>query len=123
MSGSPGRTTRFDPGDAQGTPVPSGGPKNACAILTFETPLNSPVPSVVAKLKKGSDLKLRKAVSGAAIRIEAVTMSYGEVAGTITSQFLPQLISCLDSGFEYLAVVTTDPSGGYLNLLVRCKAQ
>lgn len=119
MSGSGGGGgggSRFDatPG---GTPTPD------CAALVIQTPLNSAVPAVVATLKKDTRLAVRKATApGGIVRIEVVAAA-GKVAGAVTSAQMMKLIECIDSGFEFVAVVTNDPSGGLVNLRIQAASR
>ena len=90
-----------------------------CEALSFTTPLNSPVPAVVKTLKKDDRLEVQKVVSPKGIvRVEVVSPK-GQVAGSITSVQLVQLISCIDGGHEYVAVVTNTPGGGLVNLRIQ----
>jgi hypothetical protein len=111
MSGSGGGGgSRFDSGP--------GGQSSKCEELVILTPLNSPVPAVVKKLRKDSRLVVSKTSVGGVVRVEVVT-SDGEVAGSITSAQMMRLIECMDQGVNYVAVVTNDPTGGLVNLRIQ----
>lgn len=91
MSGSGGTT--YDP-----TP-----PQRPCDRLNFRTVLNSPDPAVVSALKVGDKLQVELDLTGG--RRKVVAKYNGRVAGSITSDSLPQLISCLEGGHHFYADV------------------
>src|SRR5688572_26958741 len=106
MSGGGGGNTRFD-----GTP---GGNSQDCEALVIQTPLNSPDPAVVKTLSKGDRLEVRKETTpGGVVRIEVV--ANGKVAGSVTSAQLMLLISCINAGTDFVAIVTNTPSGGLVS--------
>lgn len=87
-----------------------------CASLIFEAPLSSPVDDVVANLKRGDTLSVRRG-PGSGKSLVAVTQS-GRTAGAIVSSQQARLVACLEEGFEYVALVKS-LSGGAVDLQVR----
>lgn len=78
-----------------------------CSNTIIRTQLFSPVPEVLKKLKTGYeiDIKLNKPTG------PCVALYKGEVVGTIITKDLIQLISCINSGFKFIAVVRSIDSG------------
>lgn len=76
-------------------------PTSPCARLTFQATINSPKPIVVGQLKVGDslDVVLNPQVQGVILEHNAQT------AGSLTGTQVAQLINCINSGFEYQAVV------------------
>ncbi len=105
MSGSPG-------GGGGGGPItPSG---TDCSRLIIRTPLSSPKPKVVAKLKKGDQLEVvAQSAAGPAI----VQTKKGEEAGSITSR-LAELLRCIEEGYSYTATVISI-TGGIVEVEIR----
>ena len=107
MSGSSGGGG----GGGDGRGLPPGKPGDNCEKLDVPTLLNSPVPKVVASLKKGDRLDVVLKKTGSITRLEAVD-SNGKVAGSLTPNELLQIVRCIEDGHEYVAVLTADPAGG-----------
>lgn len=97
MSGSGG--SAYDP-----TP-----PQKPCDRLNFKTVLNSPDPAVIGRLHGDEKLQIELETVGG--RRRAVAKHDGHIAGSITSDMLPQLIRCLEQGNPFHADVLT-VSGG-----------
>jgi hypothetical protein len=109
MSGSGG-------GGGGGGPVSPSRPD--CSTLVFRTPLASPKPKVIAKLKKGDQLELiAQTAAGPAI----VQTPQGEEAGSITSR-LADLLRCLDEGYKYVAIVMSI-TGGNVEVEIRPRSK
>jgi len=104
-------------GDPTGGGLPPGevGPELDCASLYDRTILNSPVPDVLSKLKKGGVLSLT--LSSPKGPLLAVTDG-GETAGSITSSKMVQLILCIEQGFRFIAIIQ-DIVGGRCDVLIR----
>ena len=75
-----------------------------CSLIE-DTNLNSPVPAVVATLKRGEVLTVRL-VPGPPVRVVVQTAA-GLTAGSITGAKLPQIIKCLEAGVDYKADVVS----------------
>lgn len=71
---------------------------NTCSTLAFETPLYSPVPAVVTRLKKGEFLRVE--LDSKLRTVLAITQT-GDVAGTIVGSKMSSIASCLKNGFVY----------------------
>lgn len=79
-----------------------------CSHLTFVTNLASPVPNVVAKLHKGSELTIQ--YNGDDQPVLALTSS-GETAGSIVGALLGFMTGCIENGYEYVAKVVEIDGG------------
>ena len=92
-----------------------GGPRSPdrpdCSTLTLTTHLNSPKPAVLKTLKKGSRLAVELQMQGGK-PIVVAKAGQGQVAGSITGVGLADLISCLERGFRFHAVVISIAGGG-----------
>jgi hypothetical protein len=96
----PSPVTSKDNGDSKGGKERPSGP---CAIVETTT-LNSPDRSVIATLRAGDSLEIQFQV-GPPKRLLAQRTT-GEVAGSITSPSLLQLIKCITEGqYQYEAEV------------------
>jgi hypothetical protein len=91
-----------------------------CEKLDVPTLLNSPVPTVVANLKKGDRLEVVLRKAGSLARLEAVD-SRGKVAGSLTPNELLQIVRCIEDGHDYVAVVMSDPAGGAVKVRILSK--
>lgn len=79
-----------------------------CLRLIIRTPLNSPVPMVIARLTKGDKLSLEvRGERGPVVAID----TKGDVAGSITDERLLDLIGCINDGHVYVAIVTNVERG------------
>lgn len=96
----------------------SGGAVSAvpCANLFVQTVLTSPNPSVIGTLQVGDVLDLKVMPPGSLV---AVTNS-GAIAGSIVSANLSQLIVCIQSGTQFIALVLSI-LGGACDVQVRPK--
>lgn len=63
--------------------------------------MNSPNPAVIGQLTVGDNLEISLNSAGLGVVVEL----NGEDAGAITATQVAQLINCINSGFEYRAVV------------------
>jgi hypothetical protein len=79
------------------TPAPS----SPCARLAFQATVNSPNPSVISQLSVGDSLNVSLNPQGQGVVVE----SNDVMAGAITATQVAQLVNCINSGFEYRAVV------------------
>lgn len=98
MSGSGGST--YDPEP----------PRQPCDRLNFKTVLNSPNPAVVGGLTPGADT-LTIQIDGSGGKKRVLAAHKGSIAGSITSDMLPQLINCLEQGFPFHADVLSAKGG------------
>ena len=98
-----------------GGPRPDEGPN--CADIQERTPLNSVNPSTLAGLQKGDVLQVQ--AEGPTGPLRAINDA-GEAVGSITSAALARLLSCIQQGFEYVAIVQSI-KGGQVIVIVRPK--
>lgn len=87
-----------------------------CSNLVERTYINSPIPSVVARLTLGARLDVQL-VSGAGGPVLMAALS-GTNVGSLTPPRLPQIISCIQQGFAYVAVVQ-QIDGGQVKVEIR----
>jgi hypothetical protein len=120
MSGSSGGGGGGGVGGGGGRELPPGKPDDNCDKLDVPTLLNSPVPKVVATLKKGDQLDVVLKKTGNLARLEAVD-AQGKVAGSLTPNELLQIVRCIENGHEYVAILTADPAGGATKLRIQSK--
>lgn len=85
-----------------------GGGIDPCA-LTEDTVINSPVAAVIARLNVG-DVLIVELERGPPVRLIVRTKG-GNIAGAITSAKLPQIITCIETGVRYQALVTSIRGG------------
>ena len=85
-----------------------------CASLFETTIINSPDPDVISKLTVNDNL----AVTLDAKRILKVVTDSNEIAGSITSARMLQIIDCIEQGFSYIAIVKSI-SGGRVEIEIR----
>ena len=90
----------------------------SCDRLIFRTPLNSPVPAVVSTLHTGDRLDVVAQTDTGPVFVQD---SAGQIAGSITSTQLLDLLTCLANGFQYSAVVLA-VSGGNVQVEIRPEA-
>jgi hypothetical protein len=76
-------------------------PANPCARLSFQATVNSPKPDIVTHLTVGEVLNVLLNSQGQGIVLE----QNGQLAGSIVSSHVAQLINCINSGFDYQATV------------------
>jgi hypothetical protein len=87
---------------------------DVCSILTFETPLFTPIPDVISRLKQGDLLTIELDTSLTSVL--AVTINK-EIAGTIVGAQMSTIASCLKSGFAYKGEILK-LSGGNCTILI-----
>jgi hypothetical protein len=80
-----------------------GAPVSPCSTLTFDATVNSPQATVLTTLVVGEvlDLTLMTGGHGVAVLKDAV------IVGTLTGIRVAQMINCMNSGFDYKAIVST----------------
>lgn len=91
---------------------------NICSSLFERIILSSPVPEVIAKLKQGSVLQIELIDQGRIL----VAIFHGERAGSIISPKLIEFIECIQTGFEYIAIVDSI-DGGQCQTTIRPKVK
>lgn len=84
-----------------------GGTSNQCEDINFETTLFSPVPAVLALIKKRDLLSIEYTPPKGPL----MAMYNRKLAGTIITKQAAQLIVCIQSGVEFIAVVKTISGG------------
>lgn len=83
----------------------SGAPtETACDMLYLQTQLASPKAGVVEQISQGDLLDIGLDTMNG--QLVAVALWHGQVAGGIASPRVIRLIACIQSGTNYLAVVT-----------------
>jgi hypothetical protein len=80
-----------------------------CSEIKFETTIFSPVPAVLSTVKKGDELDIAVEKTGG-ISLVAITKT-GAVLGTILAKENLRLITCMERGFDYVAIVKEIKSG------------
>lgn len=95
MSGTDGKLFRDY---TSGTPT-----ETACDMLYLQTQLASPKPDVVDQIQEGSILDI--GLANMNDQLVAVALWRGQVAGGIASPRVIRLITCIQSGTNYAAVV------------------
>jgi hypothetical protein len=118
MSGSGGGSGRFTFGGTGGTGG-EGEPSQDCGSLVVETTLNSPVANVVSSLKKGERLTVAVQVSASGVNSLIAKKSSGEIAGSLTPPSLITILNCIQDGFQYVAIILNEPSGGIVRVRVQ----
>jgi len=78
-----------------------------CSNVIIRTQLFSPDREVLKKIKSGYQMEMKLSGSNGPI----VALFEGEVAGTIITKDLLQLITCMNSGFKFIAIVRSIDSG------------
>jgi hypothetical protein len=127
MSGSGGGSDSWRPEPMpvapEATEINKGGgggggkvPASPCNIVET-TSLNSVNRTVLSKLRTGSTLRVNLLQTR---RLVAETEDKGEVAGSITSPSMAQLILCIQGGTEYIAEVLS-VRGGLCQIQIRPK--
>lgn len=104
-------------GGGQGGVGGAGGGLLKCSSIRFTAVLNSPQPSVISTLSAGDVLEV-SIHSGSSISV--VVSKNGTPAGSITGQYLSDLLSCIQNGYDYEATVISI-SGGQCTVEVSCK--
>jgi hypothetical protein len=90
-------------------------PVTDCSSIIEHTILNSPNPAVLAKLKINDELELlAKTERGP---LEAFD-SNGDIAGSITSSILAQLLDCIKKGYSFIAIIE-EIDGGKCKIEIR----
>src|SRR5690349_9995251 len=88
-----------------------------CANLVINTQIATPIPGVVSTLKKGDILEV--SVASATGPINLIT-SKGKLAGSILSRNQARLLSCINSGTEFVAEVIS-VKGAHCEVQIRAK--
>jgi acetamidase/formamidase len=117
MSGSGGGSSRID------AEVGTGGQAspNVCSSVDVETFLNSPNPVVVKNLRRGDalDVCLEKTKTGVITLV--AKDAKGKIAGSLTPAILLTIINCIESGYQYVAVVLDDVKNAVVRVRIREK--
>jgi|GEM_PF-1642705 len=92
---------------------------DTCDRLTSDTALTSPSREVTSQLQPGSLLEIEIDNTAATPVVRA--MFQGQVAGSITSSIIQKLVECVESGYTYIAEVTS-VQGGACRVRVRAVA-
>jgi bifunctional DNA-binding transcriptional regulator/antitoxin component of YhaV-PrlF toxin-antitoxin module len=96
-----------------------GEPSDDCTKLAQFTTLNSPSREVLRGLRRGDLLEVAVRREGGAIIV--VALRDDRVAGTITSSIIQRIAECMEEGFQYVAEVTEDVTGGVCKVHVHVK--
>ena len=86
-----------------------------------ETTLNSPVSSVVKNLKRGDILNVEIQVSSTQVRTLVAKESSGQIAGSLTPPSLIKIITCIEKGYQYVAIVLENVVGGVVRVRIQGK--
>lgn len=95
----------------------AGGPEGDACDIVQTAALNSPQPSVVARLGAGDRLDVMLGGTPARPILEVRDAS-GAVAGSLTHRGHVAIIDCINRGHDYLAVVV-EKSGGMVTVRVQ----
>src|ERR1035437_6899779 len=96
-------------------PVIDNTPVTDCSSIIEHTILNSPDPKVLSKLKVNDQLQLEaKTDRGPLVAID----SSGNIAGSITSGILAQLLDCIKKGYKFIAIIE-EMDGGKCKVEIR----
>lgn len=114
MSGSGGGGGRVSNGS--GTP-------DDCGSLVIDTVLNSPVAAVVKNLQPNDELDVEIQISTSATQVKELVAktSGGKVAGSLTPPSLITIITCIEKGFKYVAIVQGNVVGGLVKVRIQGK--
>lgn len=93
-------------GGNQGSPPST---RIGCEDIFEQTVLNSPVPSVISKLKKGDTLRVSELKSGKVVSL--VAKYDNDIAGSITITSTARILACIERGFKYVAIVVKVDGG------------
>jgi hypothetical protein len=118
MSGSGGGSGRIGVGGAGGAGGGESSPDD-CGSLVVETTLNSPVSAVVASLKKGEKLLVEIHIGAGGVNSLVAKNAAGKTAGSLTPPSLIKILKCIESGFQYVAVVLNDAAGGIVRVRIQ----
>ncbi|WP_157499119.1 hypothetical protein [Lysobacter sp. Root604] len=80
-----------------------GAPVSPCSTLTFDATVNSPQATALATLAVGDVLELTLMTGGQGVAV----MKNAAIVGTLTGIRVAQMINCMNSGFDYKAIVST----------------
>ena len=94
-------------GDGSGSGS-GGGRLLKCPNIKFTAVLNSPQANILSTLKLG-DILTVSIHSGSSISV--VVSNKSGIAGSITGQYLSDLISCMQNGYDYVAKVVSVNGG------------
>jgi len=115
MSGSGGGSGRISIGGGGGG---GGDSSTDCGSLIVETTLNSPVSAVVSLLKKDDRLTVEIQVGASGIN-SLVAKRGGQIAGSLTPPSLITILNCIQGGFQYVAIVLNDVTGGVVRVRIQ----
>jgi hypothetical protein len=117
MSGSGGGSSRVysEVGLGSGASTAS-----VCGSLDIETILNSPNATVTRDLKRGAELDVDVLTKGQVTTLVAKD-AQGQIAGSLTPPSLITIISCMEKGFRYVAIIVEDVDGGMIRVRIRGK--
>jgi hypothetical protein len=117
MSGSGGGSGRISFGGVGGA---GGGGESSpdCGLLIVETTINSPVSAVIASLKRGDRLTVEIQVGANNIN-SLVAKHGGQIAGSLTPPSLITILTCIQNGFQYVAIVLNDVTGGVVRVRIQ----
>jgi len=76
-------------------------PASSCERLGFQAAVNSPQKDVLSVLDVGDVLDVVPSAPGPGVSVEY----NGRIAGSLTGSHIAQLVTCMQSGFEYKATV------------------
>ena len=85
-------------------------PTSPCARLTFQAAINSPKSTVLRDLNVGEALDVVLNEEGQGVVLERNGLTAGSLIGTQVAQ----LVNCLNSGFEYQAIVVKINGGQFI---------
>jgi hypothetical protein len=85
-----------------------------CDEIVLMTQLFSPAPIVIAKIKSGNKLDIELLGEHG----PCVAVYHGEVAGTIITKNLYQLISCIRKGTRFIGIVR-NATGGSCSITIQ----
>jgi hypothetical protein len=98
-----------------------GTPSDDCSSIVVETPLNSPVQSVIKKLKSGDELEVSIETAANMVKTLVAKDKTGQKAGSLTPLSLTSIINCIEKGYNYIAVVLDNPAGGLVRVRIQNK--
>lgn len=96
-----------------------GGGPDECGSLIVDTTLNSPVPAVVRTLKQGDRLRVEVEVSAMQVRTLVAKDASGQIAGSLTPPSLIRIITCMEGGYQYEAIVLENVAGGVVRVRIQ----
>jgi len=85
------------------------GTEEDCSKIFESTVLNSPNPDILEKLKPDDELEV--SILDEAGNLSLVAKYEGEIAGSITTASVAQIIKCIQDGNDFVAIVISIDSG------------